>query len=1303
MSISSLRFLALSVVLLSFSVAGAQQIRPLPLITSPIDETQVVTLRGNVHPLAQPMFDLGAAPPDLPMNRMMLVLKRDPMQDHVVRKLLDDQQDKNSPNYHKWLTPAEYGAQFGAADQDLQLITGWLQTHGFQINRVSNGRNVIEFSGVEGQVEGAFHTQIHQYLVNGKQYWANVSDPQIPVALAPVVEGMVSLHNFPRKPMSEILGRYNGRTGQLTRSQPQFTTPFQGGTAYAVGPADFGTIYNVQSLWSAGTDGTGQKIAIVAQTDINIQDVRDFRNMFGLPVNDPRIIYNGPNPGIISDESESDIDVQWAGAIAPKATVDLVVSESTETAAGVDLSAIYIVDNNLAPVMSVSYGFCELGMGTAGNQFYNSLWQQAAAQGITVVVASGDNGAAGCDFFNGNYPQPAQYGLQVSGFASTPFNVAVGGTDFNDPFNPQTYWNTTNTSPTLESAKGYIPEVPWNDSCTNPVLSQAGFSSNAETRCNDPQLINGGLIWTVGASGGVSNCTVNSQRLGSCSGGYTKPSWQVGTLNDGKRDLPDVSFFASNGFMGNFYIYCQADAWGTCSTFNFGAAGGTSFGAPIFAAVMALVNQQQQTPEGQGNPNYILYKLASQQTASSCNSSTGPASTCVFNDVTSGTISMPCQNGSPNCTVNTAGHAYGVLGGYNTASGYDLATGLGTINVANLLSKWSSVTFRPTTTTLTLSPTSNLTHGQSVTVTGSVAPSSGSGTPTGSVSLLTSSGVSAGSLILTNGNLSGSTTLLPGGTYTVSAHYAGDTTFGGSDSAPVNITIGKESSTAQLQLETFDWQGRLISASASTAVYGSPYFLRMNVLNGSGVSCEGSNGLPQFSCPTGNITLTDNGSPLDAGTYLLNSLGYADDFAVQLPGGSNSVKAQYAGDNSFNASSLTATYSIGPAPTTAGYTAWNPGAATQQLQAQVYVQAQSTGAVPSGPVTFYVNGTAVPGTVTYNPYPNIGNNTVAVQAVFSSSSSPFPSPGTYTLSASYGGDQNYQALTIPGPSVTLKFPQTALWVQSSSYSVAAGATITLSATVIGYSKTIAPTGTITFRSSSGPTTAPVTYSTTTDPNTGDIDLVGTTTAVADFTDYWNATYSGDANFTSAQSVTARVDVAGADFTLSMQQSSVTIPRGSYAQIPMLIGMQASTVPVSFGANACSGLPAETTCAANFDNVPYTYSDLLNITTTAPHANSRPSGKTRAKGTTTFLPFALAACLLLPAASRRKLRVSASLLLLLLALACGGGSSSSGGAGGGGGGGGGNTDPGTPRGTYTVTVTATSGSFTHSATFTLTVQ
>ncbi|HEY8669367.1 MAG TPA: S53 family peptidase, partial [Terriglobales bacterium] len=593
--------------LMSAASVVAQQLAPQPLITQPVDESQLSTLRGNTHPLAQPQFDIGAAPPDLPMQRMLLVLKRAPQQDFALHKLLDGQQDKASPSYHKWLTPDQFGTQFGASEQDMQLITGWLQANGFQVNRVSHGRTVIEFSGVEAQVEQAFHTQIHQYLVNGEQHWANASDPQIPAALVPAVAGVLSLHNFPRKSMVQIYGKYSSRSKQLIPARPEFT--FLGGcdldnNCYAVAPADFGTIYNAQPLWNSGIDGTGQTIAIVGESDINIQDVRDFRSTFGLPPKDPKIIYDGPNPGMQPDEGEADIDVQWSGAIAPNATIDFVASQSTETTAGVDLSAIYIIDNDLAPVMSESYGECELGLGTSGNQFYNSLWAQAAAQGITVILSSGDSGSSSCD--QGS-PQPAQFGLSVSGFASTPFNVAVGGTDFNDITNPQQYWNVSNTSATQESAKGYIPETTWNSTCTNSVvLGLLGWGTNAENNCNNSQLIFQApfLLLTDGGSGGVSNCTSSSsQNLSSCSGGYIKPPWQVapGVPADFKRDLPDVSLFASNGFSGNFYIFCESDAFGTCNTFNFGAAGGTSFGAPAFAGIMALVNQQMQMPQGQGN------------------------------------------------------------------------------------------------------------------------------------------------------------------------------------------------------------------------------------------------------------------------------------------------------------------------------------------------------------------------------------------------------------------------------------------------------------------------------------------------------------------------------------------------------------------------------------------------------------------------------------------------------------------------------------------------------------------------------
>lgn len=283
-----------------------------------------------------------------------------------------------------------------------------------------------------------------------------------------------------------------------------------------------------------------------------------FRTMFGLvakgyPANNVNIILNGPDPGLQLDENEADIDTQWSGAVAPNATIDFVVSQGTEASSGVDLSAVYIVENNLAPVMSESYGYCELGLGITGNQFFNTLWQQASAQGITVLLASGDQGSAGCDFYQGITPEPAQFGLAVSGYASTPYNVAVGGTDFNDVLNPSTYWNATDDPTTQASAKSYIPEIPWNDTCTNGILSSFGWSPSAEANCNNYQLSS--IVWTIGGSGGASKCTTPSGLTpASCSGGYARPSWQTGSgtfSSDGKRDIPDVSLFAGNGFMGN--------------------------------------------------------------------------------------------------------------------------------------------------------------------------------------------------------------------------------------------------------------------------------------------------------------------------------------------------------------------------------------------------------------------------------------------------------------------------------------------------------------------------------------------------------------------------------------------------------------------------------------------------------------------------------------------------------------------------------------------------------------------------------
>ena len=320
-------------------------------ITQAIDETNLVTLRGNVHPLARPEFDQGPVSDVQPMRRMLLLFQRSPLQETALEQLLDDQQNKSSANYHAWLTPDQFGKQFGPADADIQTVTQWLTAHGFTGIEVGPGRNVIEFSGNVGQVRNAFHSEIHRYLVNGEEHQANAADPQIPAALTPVVAGVVSLNNFPKASHAKYLGQFRRTIGK-PGLEPLFTfpNPSNSTTFYGMGPGDFATIYNSKPLISAGNDGAGQTIAIVGETNINVADVQVFRQMFGLSANftSSNVILNGEDPGITSkgEEGEADLDVEWSGAVAPGATVRFVASASTAASAGIDLSALYIVENN---------------------------------------------------------------------------------------------------------------------------------------------------------------------------------------------------------------------------------------------------------------------------------------------------------------------------------------------------------------------------------------------------------------------------------------------------------------------------------------------------------------------------------------------------------------------------------------------------------------------------------------------------------------------------------------------------------------------------------------------------------------------------------------------------------------------------------------------------------------------------------------------------------------------------------------------------------------------------------------------
>jgi Pro-kumamolisin, activation domain/Bacterial Ig-like domain (group 3) len=1157
-----------------------------------VDEKILVVLPGNVHSLARPEFDGGILPDAHPIGRMMLLLKRSPEQETALTQLLDDQQNKSSPSYHAWLSPEQFGKQFGPADADIQAVTEWLTSQGFTGIKVGPGRQVVEFSGTAGQVRNAFRAEIRRFVVNGEEYTANANDPQVPAALSPVVAGVVTLHNFPHKSHGRYIGQFR-RSLETGETLPLFTFPRPGGNGniYALGPADFAKIYNVAPLWNAtpAVDGTGQTIAIVGETNINIQDVRDFRNIFGLPPNDPEIIVNGSDPGITSkgEESEADLDVQWSGAVAKGAKIRFVVSASTPASFGVDLSALYIVENNLASVMSESYGECEQHMTATESQFYSKIWQQAAAQGITAIVSAGDGGSAGCDNFN--LPQPATQGLAVNGFASTPFNIAAGGTDFDQINKWSLYWSATNDPTTQGSALSYIPEIPWNENC-----SQLGLNGCGPTA---PQ----GSVNIVAGSGGPSTLSAS------------KPLWQMGVKgmpNDNKRDLPDVSLFASAGFTGTSYIICQQDrnlsGHPACDLnvgsgyLDFHGAGGTSAAAPAFAGIMALINQK--TGSRQGNANYVLYALA-QKLNASCDASlpaTVTNTACVFYDITKGnsysvlapgvgTNSVPCAGGSPNCSSSTTN---GVLvdpqktttEAWTAGAGYDLVTGLGSVNAYNLAANWSSVSTIPTTTTLTLSPTTGITHGtgENVTVGITVKANTGTGVPAGDVSLIATfpDGTTQGfdHFTLTSGAVSGGKTQsLPGGAYTVSAHYAGDGANAPSDSSSISVTVGQEGSQTFVVVPQFDPQtGNVISGNASSMVYGSTYIIRTYVAN-SGATVNPS-GPPaplcadvnQTTCPTGTVTLTDNGTPLDGGTFALNNAGYTRDLHPFLTGGTHQLVARYNGDSSYKPSISTSdTITITPTPsqTQVFVPFLNLVGQSIQFQASVSLPVLS-GVAPTGTFTFYDGTTVLPGTATTTAF---AGGTFSYPTINGYLTATLNSPGAHNITATYNGDSNYGPSTSPAVSTIAEY-QVTISVSADSSTVLYGTPVNLTATITTNHATPVLAGNVTF---SAPLNGSVTTSLTTDAS-GNQVLKATASATPLASQFINAYFSGYPNFAD-NSAGVSVNVNIPEFTLSIPSAPFNIAAGQPGTLQIsLIPATSNSSPVALSFNG--SLPIGYTCS-----------------------------------------------------------------------------------------------------------------------------
>ena len=930
-------------------------------------------------------------------------------------------------------------------------------------------------------------------------HFANATDPSIPRALAGLVQGVVSLHNFPM--------HSNSTASQLPSD---FTNA---GGAHLLAPGDFATIYNVKPLYNAvpPIDGTGQTIAIVGRTDINLTDVQFFRTFFGLPAKDPVFIHNGPDPGDLGppEETEADLDVEWSGAVAKNATIDFVISQSGATD-GVALSAQFIVNTNLANIMSTSFGSCETTLKAAGNSFWNTLWAQAAAQGITSFVSTGDSGAAACDLSNA----VVGTSVAVSGVASTPNNIAVGGTQFNEAAGPGPFWAAVNNAD-QSSALSYIPEIAWNESG-----SVAGGS---------------GLFSTGGGASGV----------------YAKPAFQVGpgVPADGHRDIPDVSLSAA-GHDG--YIIVQGHTTGTTGLFS---VGGTSASSPSFAGLMALV--VQKTGAAQGNANPVFYSMGQNQFGGGI---------AVYHDTTSGNNTVP----------GVAGFSAGV--------GYDLATGWGSVDAAQMVNFWNnngtpdfSLAATPASqsvnqgSTATYTVTESIFDNYSNTVTFSVSGLPAGASPTFTPATLSGAGTTSLSI----------TTLAttPLGSYPL--------TITGTDGVLTHTT------SVTLVVTTPDFSLTATPASQTVVVGNTAnYTANVTALNGyAGTVSFSVSGLPAGASPTFTPpSITGSGT---SGLAITTTAG-------TTPSGSYPLVITATDGVLTHSASVTlvvASFTVSATPASV---------TVQQGTSASYTITLTTASGYAGTVNFSVSGLPASTTPVFSPASLTASGTSTL-TISTSSVSPVTPPGTYplTISASDGVSTATTQVVL----VVNAIADFGISISPTSQTVNpgenAGYGVTISSSagftgVVNLSVSGLPTGaTATFNPSSvqgsGLSSLSIVPAANTAPGTYALTITGT---------------SGPLVHTATATL---VIVAASDFTISAPPS-ISIKRNSSGSVTVTISaISGFTGTVNL---SVSGLPS--LVSAVFKPTSVTGSGTSTLTFTVDHRAQQGSSQITVTGTSGLL-------------------------------------------------------------------------------------
>jgi subtilase family serine protease len=713
----------------SFAQAAVQN-----RIATAVSGSSRVPMTGNVSGHAKHSIDLGLAPGDRKLDSLSLRFSMTPAQQADLNQLLAAQQNPSSPSYHQWLTSEQFGARFGLSSSDLSKVSSWLTSQGFTITGVAKSSTFISFSGTVAQAEQAFGTAIHTVSLNGEQHIANLTDPALPSAIAGVVLDVTGLNDFKLKPRSR------SHAVTIDPLRPGYTTTISGVVSHFIAPGDFYAIYNSTPLFTSGVTGAGITIAVMGQTNIRTADVTAFQTAAGLTPKLPTLtlVPGSTNPGFsANDIDEGQLDAEWSGASAPGAAINFIYSTDV-----INGSLTYAIDASptIAPIISLSYGGCESGFGASTLSSVNQLLQMANAKGITVVSSSGDSGATDCDTSG-----IATEGLNVDFPGSSPFVVSSGGTMFNE--GSGNYWNSSNSTNTIagvgavtssyNSSQGRIPEIPWNE-------------TNASTGLD------------AGGAGG-----------GGASAFFSKPAWQVavGVPADFSRDVPDISLNAAAQHDG--YLVCSQSSCTNgflTSTGQANVFGGTSFVAPALAGIFALVEQKIGSTTGLGNIGPTIYGLS--------------ATAGVYHDVTSGNISVECSQGTANCPNG------GTIG-FSAGPGYDLASGLGTIDVNALATNWksaiptgtgSTIGAGLTTTTVTTASALCAVNAANLSLSIQVVGTTATVSPTGTVQiLLDSTPVGTATLNSTGAaTFSFSTVAVSSGGHNISAVYSGDGNYAGS-------------------------------------------------------------------------------------------------------------------------------------------------------------------------------------------------------------------------------------------------------------------------------------------------------------------------------------------------------------------------------------------------------------------------------------------------------------------------------------------------------------------------------------------